>query len=275
MDFLLYRHRPGDAMHSFCKKGSRIVIRFSLYVLRETNADRSAVRGIGQDAHGIDHRTHQLLRPLDSVPVFHHRLKGIIGGGRKRRALLQLLQHRIRLSGRIGVRWKKKEGDLVHGRRRRRNHHIGSAGSDRRGAGDDFSPVALFGIGDGTVAHSLLIPALHHLDTARIRVQRLSQSERDSMPEDGKKSFYKLGLFPVHADILLIQKLHNRLCDRQSDGLLLHGLILLFVTSFRLRGSLLDYNPVFSLIYFLARIAYSKGLAFAGSCSASTTIYPV
>lgn len=35
---------------------------------------------------------------------------------------------------------------------------------------------------------------------------------------------------------------------------------------------LAHYNPVFSDMYFLAFIAYSKGFAIAGSCSASTSI---
>ena len=45
-------------------------------------------------------------------------------------------------------------------------------------------------------------------------------------------------------------------------------------TSLFCNGSLIDlcnnYKPVFSAMYFLALIAYSSGLAIAGSCSAST-----
>ena len=54
------------------------------------------------------------------------------------------------------------------------------------------------------MAHTLLISSLHHPQLSRIGIQGLTETYRDSVSENGEKSFHKFCLHPVHGHILII-----------------------------------------------------------------------
>ena len=94
--------------------------------------------------------------------------------------------------------------------------HIGSAGADGGGTGNDPAPVALAGKAGGGVGHSLLISALIDPQSARILIQRLTETHHDTVAEDGEHTVYKLIFYAVKLNVLVIQKLHNGLTDCHS-----------------------------------------------------------
>ena len=97
-----------------------------------------------------------------------------------------------------------QKGDIIHGSGCTCRHHIGCTRSHRRRACDDFSPLILLCECNRRVTHSLLVPSLHDPQPAGLTVQSFSQPYCDTMPENGKKSFYKFRLFSVHGYILIV-----------------------------------------------------------------------
>ena len=64
------------------------------------------------------------------------------------------------------------------------------------------------------MAHALLVPALHDLEAAGVRVQGLAQAHGDAVAEDGEKALHEFGLHAVHGDVLVIQEFDNGLGRR-------------------------------------------------------------
>ena len=215
--FLFHRHRPGDPVYPLYEEAFRIVIRFSFHILRKGNRHRAGLSRVSQHAHRIDQRAHQLLGTLNPVPILADRLERIVRRNCKGVALLNLLQHRVRLSGRIGIRREYQQRNVVDRRGTAGGDHVGRAGADRGCAGDDLLPVILLRIRDCAVAHALFVSSLHHLDASGIRVKRFAESDRDSMAKQCEECLHELCFFSVSRHILLIQKLYDRLCRCQSD----------------------------------------------------------
>ncbi len=214
LQLLLHGRGPGDAVDPLFKEVAGEVIALALHVLGQGDAARAGLGGIGEDPHGADEGGHDLLGACDAVPVLAHRLERVVGGHGQAAALLQLLEHRVRLAGGEGVRREDQQGDVVHRGRGARRHHIGRAGAHGGSAGDDPPAAVLLGKGDGRVAHALLVPALHDFEAAGVRVQGLAQAHGDAVAEDGEKALHKLGLHAVHGDILVIQEFDNGLSRR-------------------------------------------------------------
>ena len=181
----------------------------AFHILRQANAAGAGFGGVGEDPHGVDEGRHDLLGTGDPVPIFADRLEGVVGGDGQAAALLQLLEHRIRLAGGEGIRREYQQGDIVDGSRSTGHHHVGGAGAHGGRAGDNPLAVALLGKGDGGVAHALLVAALHHLQAAGVGVQGLAQAHGDAMAEDGEEALYELGLHTVHGHILVVKEFHD------------------------------------------------------------------
>jgi hypothetical protein len=68
------------------------------------------------------------------------------------------------------------------------------------------------------VAHTLLIAALHNVDAAGIAVKSLAEADCDAVSEDCEEVFDELGLFTIHADILIVEELDDSLSGCQSES---------------------------------------------------------
>jgi len=88
-----------QTVHAFLEEVVRVIPGFALHILRQRQRDRAGFGRIGQHAHGIDTGGHQLLRAADAIPVFADGAEGVVGADAEIVALLNLLQHRIGLTG--------------------------------------------------------------------------------------------------------------------------------------------------------------------------------
>jgi hypothetical protein len=64
----------------------RVVVRFSLHVLRQANGDCTRLGWRRQNPHGFRQRRDQLFGTIDAIPIAGHRLETIVhrdvlGGG--------------------------------------------------------------------------------------------------------------------------------------------------------------------------------------------------
>ena len=196
----------GDLLDALGKESVREVVALAFHVLAQGDAHRAAVGGIGEGAHGVDQGAHDLLGTGDAVPVAAHGLIGVVGGDGQGIGLLELLQDGIRLAGAEGVRREQQQRDIVYGGRGGGGDHVGRAGADGRGAGDDLAAVVLLGEGRGGVGHPLLVLPLKYLQRAGVFIQRLTQSADDTVTEDGKDTFHELGFLPVEGDVLVVKE---------------------------------------------------------------------
>ena len=213
----LYSYRAGDAVNSLLEEALGIVIVLTLNVLRKADGNRTGLGGICEDAHSVDHSAHQLLRPLDAVPVFNYGLESIVCGRCKAVGLLELLQNGIGLSGSECICGEYQQRNVVDSSCRACNNHVRGAGAYRRCAGDDLLAVILLCESGCCVAHTLLIAALHHVDAAGVAVESLAEADCDAVSEDCEEILDELGLFTIHADILVVKEFDDCLCGCQSD----------------------------------------------------------
>ena len=61
------------------KKAGRVIERMRLHVLRQRQAHRATVDGVGHDLNGTGQGSEQLFRPADAVEVAAHRPKHVVG----------------------------------------------------------------------------------------------------------------------------------------------------------------------------------------------------
>ena len=174
LQFLFHCSGSGDPVHSLFEEIFREIKGFALHILAYGDAAGAGLCRIRQHPHGVDQSCHNHLWSGDPVPIFAHRFKGIVGADCQTAALLQLLQHRIRLAGSKGICRKYQKRNVVYGSSGAGCHHIGCAGTDGRRTGNDFSAVVLLGKSDCRMAHTLLISSLEHPQLSRIGIQRLS-----------------------------------------------------------------------------------------------------
>ena len=197
-----------NVMYALLEEVIRKIEALTLYILRERDNCRAAVCGVGQDAHCIDHRAHQLLRTGNAIPVLGNRLEAVRSG--------HGLENRIRLTGCEVIGREQQQRDVVDGSGQCCGYHVCCANADGRGAGDDLAAVVLLCVADGGVCHALLVAALVNSQVARILFQRLSETDYHAVTEDCEHAVYEGFLFAVHLDVLLVQELDDRLTDCHS-----------------------------------------------------------
>ena len=198
-------------MHPFLEEIIGVIVAFALHILGKGHADRAGLRRVGQHTHGLHQSRHQLLGAGDPIPEFTHRAERIVGGDAGAIALLQLLQHRVRLADGEGIAGQQQQGDAVDGGASSSGDHIGGTGADGRGTGDDLASVILPGKTGSHMGHALLVATLVNLQAAGIFFQRLAQAHHDAVAENGEHAIDKLGLHPVQLDILIVQEFYNGL----------------------------------------------------------------
>ncbi len=203
-------------MHAFLQEIIRVVPSFGLHILRQRQGYGAGFRRVCEHAHGMDRRRHQLLRAVDTVPVFAHRAEGIVGADAQVVELLDLLQHRVRLAAGVHITGQQQQRDPVGRGGRRRGEHIRRAGAYRGGACVDLATQMLLGETDGGMGHALLVTALMHHQVAAVLLQRLAQAQHITVAENREHTGDKLALHAVDFDVLVIQELHQGLGHGQS-----------------------------------------------------------
>ncbi len=208
---------PVDAMHPSGEEAQRVIVGLGLHILGQRQGHRAGLGRVGQHPHRLQRRAHQLLRAVDPVPVFAHRLEGIVGADAQVMELLDLLQHRVRLAAGEHVAGQQQQGNAVGRGGGRGGQHIGRAGAHRSGAGIDLAPQVLLGKPDGGMGHALLVAALVHPQLARVLLQRLADAQHIAVAEDRKDPGNEPALLPVHLDVLVIEEFHQGLGHGQSN----------------------------------------------------------
>ena len=215
------QHRRGrqatvDAVHAFLQEVIRVIVGFGLNVLWQGQGDGAGFSRVGEHAHGLDGRAHQLLGTVDAIPVFTHGLECIVGADAQVVELLDLLQYRVRLTAGIDIARQQQQRDPVGGGSGRGGEHIGSPGADRRGAGVNLASQVLLGEADRGMGHALLVAALMHHQIAAVLLQRLAQPQHVAVTKNGENPGDKLALDPIDFDVLVIEKFHQGLGHGQS-----------------------------------------------------------
>ena len=205
-----------DAVHAFLQEIVGVVPGFGLYILGQGQGHRAGFSRVGQHAHGVDSRGHQLLGAVDAVPVFAHGTEGVVGADAQVVELLDLLQHRVGLTAGIDIAGQQQQRDAVGGGSRCGGEHIGRARPDRGRARIDLAAQVLLGEPDGGVGHALLIAALMHHQVAAVLLQGLAKAQHIAMPENSEDPGDKLALYAVDFDVLVVQELHQGLGHGQS-----------------------------------------------------------
>ena len=198
-------------MDALLEEVVRIFIALALYVLRQGDDGGAAVCGIGQHAHRVDHCAHHLLRARNAVPVTRDRLEAVGCGHGQVVRYLELLEHRVRLTGCKRVRREQQQRQVVDRRGERCGYHVRCANTDRGRARDDLAAVVLLGIRDRCVRHALLVAALINTQVARILLQRLAKAHYHAVAEDREDAVHERFYLAVHLDVLLVQELDDRL----------------------------------------------------------------
>ena len=121
---------PREAMHTLFEERFGIIVCLALDILRNGKADRAGIRRVGKDPERGEQRAHELLRPHNPIPVSANRTKRIICRQGQVIGLLDLLQHRIRLTTGVHVAWQDEHGDIIGCSGGCGRHHVCRAGTD-------------------------------------------------------------------------------------------------------------------------------------------------
>ena len=213
IDLIVVRNAARNVVDTLLEEVVRIFKALALYVLRHGDDRGAAVCGVGQHAHRVDQRAHQLLRTRNAVPVLGNRLEAVGSGHGQVVRNLELLEYRVRLAGCKGVGREQQERDVIDGSGQGGGHHVRRAYADRGRAGDDLAAVVLLCIGNRSVRHALLVAALVYAEMARVFLQRLAEADDHAVAEDGEDTVYERLNFAIHFDVLLVQELDDRLAD--------------------------------------------------------------
>ena len=205
-------------MDPLAEKAFRIIVGFSLHILRHGDADGAGIGGVGQHAHGGDHGAHQLLGADDAVPIPADSAEGVVGGERQIMDLLHLLQHRIRLAAGIDIAGQDQHGDVVGRSGGCGGDHVGSTGTNGTGDRDDLLSLALPGKGHGGMGHALLILPLPDLHSVGLLAQSLPKAHHVAVAGQHDHTLHERMLDAVIGDILVFQEADHGLCHSQTYG---------------------------------------------------------
>ena len=206
---VVVRDAAGNVMDALLEEVVRIFKALALYVLRQGDHCSAAVCGVGQHAHRVDHCAHYLLRARNTVPVLGDRLEAVGSGHGQVGRYLELLEHRIRLTGRERVRREQQQRDVVDRSGEGCGDHVRRADTDRGRARDDLAAVVLLCVADRSVRHALLVAALVYAEMARIFLKRLAEADDHAVAEDREDAVHERLYLAVHLDVLLVQELDD------------------------------------------------------------------
>jgi hypothetical protein len=215
--------RAADNPGPFGKKLSRIVVGVGLDVLRQREHHGAGVYRVGEHPHGRGQRGEQLFGPGDAVEEAADRPERVVDGHVRLERVLQLLQHRALVPGRVRVAGQQQYRQPVDGGQRRPGHHVQRARADRGGHGQSGAPAAVLGERRGRVYQGLLVAALNERHGVAELVQGLAEPGHVAMAEDAQGGGDQPAALAVGDGVLPGQVRHDGLGYRQPNGLGGHG----------------------------------------------------
>ena len=173
---------PPDALG---EEGLRVVIRFCLGVLAQSQRDRAAIGRVRQRGHGAGQGGEELFGAGDAVKIAADRAEAVIGGDGAIGEVFHLLQHRV---------WRAVGEDVARQQQHRQavdmgdgggGDHIGGAGANGGGAGHHAMAAGGFGVGNGGERHGLLVLAAKGGQRITGGVQSFPQAGDVAVAENG------------------------------------------------------------------------------------------
>src|SRR5690606_19312873 len=180
------------------------IVSFRLYVLWDAQGNGTRFRWGGEYAHYFGQSGYQLLRSIDTVPIFGYRFKTVVYRNILGNIRFQLLQYRGHLSGRENIPWDEQYRNPVDRSGRGPRYHIGGPRSNGGCTNKRLQPIFYLGIGCGGMHHALFISG-HIKRKIGILVQRLPDSRHVPMPKNPQTPRKKPILHPVPFHILVFQ----------------------------------------------------------------------
>ena len=118
----------------------REIVGVGLDVLRQRDHHGTGVNRVGEHPHGGGQRGEQLLGPGNAVEEAADRPERVVDGHVRLQRVLQLLQHRALVPGRVRVTRQQQHRQPVDGGQRRPGDHVQRARADRGGHGQRGVP---------------------------------------------------------------------------------------------------------------------------------------
>ena len=211
------------AVYALLEEVNRVIVCFSLNVLRQRNCNSTGVSGIGQNAHSGDHVGHNLLRTVDAAPVLGNSLESIMSGDGQVLRLLHLLENRVRLTGSVDVARQDQNRNVVSSSGCSSGNHVARAGAYGRGAGEDGLAAHLLCIADCSQSHALLVLALIYDHVLELLLNAVSEAYNVAVARQHEDALNELVLLlvAIHinvADILVLEEANECLRRSQTNG---------------------------------------------------------
>jgi hypothetical protein len=128
----------------------------------------------------------QLFGPGDPVEEAADRAERVVDGHVRLQRVLQLLQDRPLVPGRVGVTGQQQHRQAVDGGQRCPGDHVQRARADRAGHGQGGVPPAVLGERGGRVHQGLLVAALDERHRVAELVQGLAEAGHVAVAEDAQ-----------------------------------------------------------------------------------------
>ena len=218
VDLVAVGLRPPDGPVPLGEEPGRPVVGMGLDVLRQREHDGAGVHRVGEHPHGRGQRGEQLLGPGDAVEEAADRAERVVDGHVRLQRVLQLLQHRALVPGRVGVAGQQQHRQPVDGGQRRPGDHVQRARSDRGGHGQGGVAPAVLGERGGRVHQGLLVAALDEGHRVAELVQGLAEPGHVAVAEDAQGGGDQPAALAVGDRVLPGQVGHDGLGDGQPPG---------------------------------------------------------
>ena len=169
-----------------------------------------------QYPHCFGQGRHDLLWPLDAVPIARHVTETIIHRHILCLRRLDLLQHRGYIAPGEDVARQEQDRQSVDCCGGRAGDHVGGARPDRSGAGQSTQAVGNLGVASGSMHHCLLIAA-QEIRKRLVLVQGLAQAGHVAVAEDAEATAEEAMPLAIALHELLLEKLDRGLGHRQAS----------------------------------------------------------
>ena len=200
------------------KKCARVVPGVRLHVLRQRQGHRAGLGRVGEHPHRLRQRGEELFGTVDAVEEPAHRAEAVVDADVGRQGVLQLLQHRPLVAGRVVVGGEQQHRHAVDGGGGRAGHHVGGAGPDRAGAGQRLGAQRGAREAGRGMHHRLLVAGLVVGQIRPALLQRLPEAAHVAVPEDAEDGGDQPPPLTVEFAVLNRQKLHESLRHGQAFG---------------------------------------------------------
>ena len=203
------RRTAFDAPSALGEEVRRVVPGVRLHVLRQRQGHRAGLGRVGEHPHRLRQRGEKLFGAVDAVEEPAHRAKAVVHAHVRRGGVLQLLQHRPLVAGRVVVGGEQQHRHAVDGGGGRAGHHVGGAGPDRAGARQGLGAPHGAGEPGRGMHHRLLVAGLVVGQRSPTLLQGLPQAAHVAVAEDAEDGGYQPPPRTVQLAVLNRQVLHQ------------------------------------------------------------------